>query len=339
MQVIDAEGGLEKSEISARGLWFESAGQATLRETALPPLQDGEALVQMLFSGISRGTERLVFSGRVPPREFARMRAPFQDGEFSFPVKYGYCAVGTVDEGPAQWLGEPVFALHPHQDRFIVPVAALTRIPASIPARRATLAANMETALNAVWDSGAGPGDRIAVVGGGVIGMLVAALCARLPGAQVTVADIAPERRRLAENLGAAFADARAPGAAMEDCDIVFHASASAPGLALALASAGREARVVELSWYGDHDIPVSLGGAFHSRRLHLMASQVGEIAASRRPRWSHARRMAKALDLLDDARLDALVTDEVAFADAASRMPELLAPDAPGLFTVLAYP
>ena len=338
MHDIGAAGGLAKGKVS-RALWFGSAGQATLRETELPSPQEGEALVKMLFSGISRGTERLVFCGRVPPREFARMRAPFQEGEFSFPVKYGYCAVGLVEEGPAEWIGATVFALHPHQDRFIVPVSALARIPQNIPARRATLAANMETALNAVWDSGAGPGDRIAIVGGGVIGMLVAALCARLPGAQVTLADIAPERRPSAGSLGAGFVDARASGDAMQDCDIVFHASASAQGLALALASAGREARVVELSWYGDHDIPVSLGGAFHSRRLHLMASQVGEIAASRRPRWSHARRMAKALDLLDDARLDALVAGEVAFADAAGRMPELLAPDAPGLFTVLVYP
>ena len=309
-----------------------------LRRAELAPPGAGEALVRMLYSGVSRGTERLVFAGLVPPREHGRMRAPMQEGEFSFPVKYGYCAVGVVEEGPPDWRGRNVFALHPHQDRFVAALGMLAPVPANIPARRATLAAMMETALNAVWDSRAGPGDRIAVVGGGTVGMLVGALCARLPGAEVTLADVAPERRAVAGALGIGFADARDPGEALSDSDIVFHASASAQGLALALASAGREARVVELSWYGDHEVAVPLGGAFHSRRLHLMSSQVGEIAAARRPRWTHARRMAMALELLADARLDALITREIAFADAAAAMPELLAAGAPGLFAILSY-
>jgi threonine dehydrogenase-like Zn-dependent dehydrogenase len=284
---------------------------------------------------LSRGTERLVFEGRVSLSESGRMRAPLQEGEFPFPVKYGYCAVGLVEEGPADLLGQTVFVLHPHQDRFVAPVAMLHRVPEAMPARRAILAANMETALNALWDSGAGPGDRILVVGAGVVGCLIAYLAARLPGTTVTLVDVNSSRREIANRLGAAFGrPLDAPG----NADVVFHASATPAGLACALACAGDEASVVELSWYGDRMVEVPLGLDFHSRRLKLISSQVGQVAASRRPRWDMRRRMAKALDLLADASLDALTTDEVAFADLPAALPRLLAPDAPGLATAIRY-
>lgn len=329
---------MEKSKLAARSLWFERAGQAALRETALAAPGPGQALVRMLYSGVSRGTERLVFSGHVPESEAQRMRAPLQEGDFPFPVKYGYCAVGEVEAGPADWLGRKVFALHPHQDLFVVDTSWLQAVPANVPARRATLAAQMETALNALWDSGAGPGDRVAVIGGGVIGMLVAVLCQGLPGAEVTLADIVPARARLVEGLGVAFADARRPLPELAGCDIVFHASASPQGLELALDCAGREAKVVELSWYGDRRVLAPLGGRFHSGRLQLISSQVGEVSASRRPRWSHARRLAKALVLLADPRLDALITNEVPFSYAPDALPALLAHGAAGLWSVFAY-
>ena len=293
----------------------------------------------MLYSGISRGTERLVFEGRVPVEERNNMRCPFQQGAFPFPVKYGYCAVGIVEAGPEDWRGQHVFALHPHQDRFVVPVSALGVLPKTLPPRRAILAANMETALNAVWDSQAGPGDRIAIIGAGVVGLLVAFLCAQMPGTQVLIADVAPERAAIAQNFGTSFVDASNPGSALADCDVVFHASASSAGLNLAIASAGLEARIVELSWYGAGEIAVNLGSAFHSRRLQIIASQVGQIAASRRPRWDFARRLAKAIDLLEDQRLDGLITHDLAFADVPAALSHLLSPGASGLATCIAYP
>jgi threonine dehydrogenase-like Zn-dependent dehydrogenase len=231
--------------------------------------------------------------------------------------------------------GERVFALHPHQEAFVAPGAALCPLPPGLPPRRAVLAANMETALNALWDSGAGPGDRIAVVGGGVVGLLVAHLCAGLPGAEVSLIDRDPAREAVARALGLAFA---LPEAAAPEADLVFHASASEAGLALALSLAGEEAALVELSWYGAGAVAAPLGLAFHARRLRLVASQVGAVAASRRPRWSHRRRLLKALDLLRDARLDALLTEEVAFANLPAALPRLLAPGAPGLCTVIRY-
>ncbi len=293
------------------------------------------AVVATEWSAISRGTERLVFEGRVPESEWARMRAPHQDGEFPFPVKYGYAAAGIVEDGPQELVGKAVFALHPHQTRFVLPAEALTLVPKAVPLRRATLAANMETALNAVWDGAPGPGDQILVIGGGLLGLLVAAICARLPGSAVTVCDIAPERRPFAEAMGAAFAlPEHAPG----EQDIVFHTSATEAGLALAIEKAGFEASIVELSWFGAGATRVPLGGAFHSRRLRLLSSQVGHVSASRRARWSHHRRLAAALSLLADPVFDALITEEVPFEELPQRLPEILAADAPGLVTVVKY-
>ena len=324
---------------AAHALWIEGPRQAALRPVSIGEPGAGEARIAMLWSGISRGTERLVFEGRVPAGQAKSMRAPFQEGEFPFPVKYGYCAVGRVEAGPAEWLGRTVFCLHPHQSRFIVPLDMPRPVPENIPPRRATLAANMETALNALWDSGAGPVDKIVVIGAGVVGLLVAALCAGLPGADVTVVDIHPSRGKIAASLGAKFV-AAADFAALgeQDADIVFHASASAQGLALALGCAGLEAKIVEMSWYGDAAVAAPLGGAFHAKRLRLISSQVGQVSPSRRPRWNFARRLDKALELLADARFDALITDEVAFEDAPRELPRILAPGAKGLATALRY-
>lgn len=319
----------------ALALWYTAPRECRLNEVSLPPVGPEDCLITTLWSGVSRGTERLVSEGRVPRGEQERMCAPFQEGGFPFPVKYGYCAVGRVDEGPADMLGRTVFCLHPHQDRFVVPRNCLTLVPDAVPARRAILAANMETALNAHWDGGSGPADRIVVVGGGVLGLLVAWLAARLPGAQVTLVDIEPARAALADRLGFGFA---LPEAAPQGADLVFHASATPSGLATAIAAAGTEARIVELSWYGEGAVPVPLGGAFHARRLQLISSQVGMISQSRRARWDHTRRTEAAMALLADDRLDALISDEIAFGDAPRRMPELLAPGATGLTAAICY-
>ena len=293
--------------MTARALWCVAPGQAEIRDAAL-----GEGvLVQARWSGISRGTERLVAEGRVPATAWARMRAPHQEGAFPFPVKYGYAMVGEATEGA--YAGRAVFALFPHQTAFRLPEAALIPVPGGVPGARAVLAANMETALNILWDSGAGAGDRIAVIGAGVVGALVAYLCARLPGAEVVLVDPVAERATLAAALGCAFA---APEQAPGDCDVVIHASATAAGLATALACAGPEAVVVEASWHGTGDVPLPLGGAFHSRRLKLVSSQVGMLPPGRAPRWTYRRRLEKALDLLHDPRLDALISGESGFED-----------------------
>ena len=322
----------------ARALWFEARGVADLRQEPLREPAPQEARVATHWGAISRGTERLVFEGRVPATERQRMRAPFQQGDFPFPVKYGYCAAGVVEAGPAEWTGKEVFCLHPHQDRFVAPLAALRPIPNETPLRRAPLAANMETALNALWDSGAGPGDRIVIVGAGVLGLLIVYLAARLPGSEVLMVDKEAARKEIASALGARFQRAEDFQPEPVEADVVFHASATAQGLALALASAGLEATIVETSWHGAGETPTPLGGAFHAKRLRLISSQVGQVSPSRRPRWPYARRLDKALALLADPLLDALISEEIPFEAAPKELPRLLAPGAPGLATLIRY-
>lgn len=320
----------------ARSLWYARKGLVELRTARLNPPAPGEACVRTHFSGISRGTERLVFEGGIGQSEWERMRCPMQEGAFPFPVKYGYCATGVVEDGPSELVGRQVFCLHPHQDFFVAPVAALAPIPDGVPLRTATLAANMETALNAVWDSGAGAGDRIVVVGAGIVGLLVASLAARLPGALVTAVDMDESRRPMVEALGAGFAR---PEHAPADADVVFHASATAAGLNTAIGCAGIEATIVEMSWYGSKPVQVDLGGAFHSHRLKLVSSQVGMVSPGRRVRWTYRRRLEAALRLLAEPALNTLVTEEIDFEDAPKRLPRILAAGAHGLAPVIRYP
>lgn len=319
----------------SKALWFMAPGRAEWLDESVPVPGEGEVHVRALFSAISRGTESLVFNGRILPSEYGRMRAPFQTGQFPFPVKYGYAAVGRVESGPADILGKPVFALHPHQTAYTLPHAAVTVLPEGLPPARAVLAANMETALNGVWDSGAAPASKIAVVGAGVLGALIAYLVGQMPGTEVTLIDIQPARSRIAAALGVVFAT---PDQAPEDCDLVFHASASAAGLNTALAAAGNEASVMEMSWYGNAQVPVALGGGFHSRRLRLISSQVGQVADSQRSRWSYARRLSAALSLLQDPRLDVLLEPACPFLQLPDRLPTILGPGSSTLCQVVAY-
>jgi 2-desacetyl-2-hydroxyethyl bacteriochlorophyllide A dehydrogenase len=313
---------IRRTDETATAIWYSAPGQAELRQEALAPPAADEVRVRALFGAVSRGTEALVFSGRVPVSEFGRMRAPFMAGNFPFPVKYGYATVGRIEGGAEALRGRTVFTLHPHQNFFNIPASDAVMLPENLPPQRAVLAANMETALNAVWDAAPGPADRIAVVGAGVVGSLVAYLCGRFPGAEVTLVDINPARAELAKTLGVGFTR---PESAQGDCDLVVHASGNMAGLATALALAGEEATVLEMSWYGDAPVTAPLGGAFHSRRLRLISSQVGQIAPSHRPRWSHGRRLAAALALLTDERLDALLAPPVLFEDLAQRLPGIL--------------
>jgi threonine dehydrogenase-like Zn-dependent dehydrogenase len=311
------------SDETAAALWLVAPERAEIRPAAALFPAPGSLRLRALVSAISRGTEALVFQGRVPESEWQRMRCPFQDGDFPFPVKYGYALVGIVEDGPAERIGTRVFCLHPHQSRVTLPAEAALPIQAEIPSERAALAAQMETALNATWDAAPRIGDRIAVVGAGVIGCLVGYLCARLPGTTVTLVDSDESRRAVAGALGVSFAT---PGEGPpQDCDLVFHASGQSGGLDLSLGLAGFEATVIELSWYGTAAASVALGGAFHSQRLTLRASQVGAVAGARRARWSRQRRLAQALALTVDPRLDILVHSETPFDRLPDALPAIL--------------
>lgn len=303
----------------AQAFWVAEPGRGEIRTEELRRPGSGEVVVRALYSGISRGTEALVFSGRVPQSEWARMRAPFQVGEFPGPVKYGYSVAGIVEQGPAELMGRQVFVLHPHQTRFVVPATAVQVLPDEVPPTRAVLAANLETALNGIWDARPHVGDRIAVIGAGTVGMLTAWLASRLPECAVQLVDLNPRREMVARALGVPFAT---PDAAAGDADVVIHASGSPSGLELALTVAALEATIVEMSWFGDQPVSLPLGGAFHSKRLTIVSSQVGRLAPAQRARWDHGRRLQLALGMLRDPALDAVITGESPFES----LPEVMA-------------
>lgn len=314
---------------AARAFWLSSPGAGEIRDVDLPNPAEGEVLVRALYSGVSRGTETLVFRGGVPESQHAAMRAPFQEGDFPAPVKYGYLAVGEVEEGPRELVGRTVFSLYPHQTRYVVPVSAVTPVPENVPAERAVLAGTVETAVNALWDAAPLVGDRIAVVGGGMVGCSVAALLARFPGVRVQLVDADPARAKVAQALGVGFA---APGDALDGCDLVVHASATEQGLARSLELLRPEGTVLELSWYGDRQVGLPLGEAFHSRRLVIRSSQVGTVSPARSSSRTYADRLALALELLADPALDALVTGESAFEELPEVMPKLASGEIPAL-------
>ena len=317
----------------ARAFWLASPGRGEIRTERLPVPGRDDVVVRALHSGVSRGTETLVFRGGVPESQWAAMRAPYQEGDFPGPVKYGYLNVGVVEHGPSSLLGRTVFSLYPHQTRYVVPASAVTVVPDSVPAARAVLAGTVETAVNAAWDAAPMIGDRIAVVGGGMVGCSVAGVLARLPGARVQLVDADPARATVAAALGVGFAS---PEDADGDCDLVIHASATSAGLTRSLELLAPEATVVELSWYGDRPVSVPLGEHFHSRRLTLKSSQVGGIPAGRRR--SYAQRLALALDLLSDPAFDALITGSSDFDDLPDVLPRLADGSLPALCHLVNY-
>lgn len=313
----------------ARAFWIGSPGVGEIRRVPLRQPGPGEVLIRSVFSAISRGTETLVFRGEVPPDQYVSMRAPFQEGGFPAPVKYGYLNVGVVEQGPLA--GQTVFCLYPHQTRYIVPASAVIPVPTGVPARRAVLAGTVETAVNALWDAAPLVGDRVTVVGAGMVGCCVAAILARFPGADVQLVDVNPDRAQIAKALGVQFAT---PQSATAERDLVIHASATAEGLQLALDLLAPEGGVIELSWYGTGEVNLRLGQSFHSGRLSIRASQVGMVAPARRASRSHKDRLALALDLLRDPAFDALISGESPF----ERLPEVLAELAAGARPALAH-
>lgn len=320
----------------AKSLWYLAPEKVEIRSELLPPLTHGSVRVRALFGALSRGTESLIYRGEVPESEYQRMAAPWMSGTFPYPVKYGYCHVGRIEDGPADRIGELVFGLRPHETMYVADAKDVLPLPVGVSPQRAVLSANMETALNAVWDASPGPCDKIVIVGGGVVGCLIAYLCAGLRGAQVTLVDVNPERSVVGGALGIQFV---LPQNAPTECDVVFHCSASSAGLATAMAAAGEEAQVLELSWYGNREINLSLGGAFHSRQIRLQSSQVGHISASHRPRWTHKRRLQSAMGMLTDACLDVLLTHSVDFEDLPNQLPQLLGPQSQALCSLIRYP
>ena len=302
-----------RAPINATAYWTTTREHGELRSEELAAPGPGEALVRALYSGISKGTEMVVHHGLVPPRVAKEMRAPHQEGQFPGPVKFGYLSVGVVEKGPAEWIGQRVFCLNPHQDRYVLPLDALTKIPDAVPSQRAVLTGTVETAVNALWEAGPRLGDRVAVVGAGLVGGMVATLLRTFPLQRLQLVDVDPGRKQLADALGVEFTH---PDDALDDCDVVFHCSASQEGLERSLQLAGDEGDVIEMSWYANREVTLPLGEDFHARRLSIRASQVGVVARARRHRRTNADRLDLAVSLLTDPVFDAFVTGSSPFTE-----------------------
>jgi NADPH:quinone reductase-like Zn-dependent oxidoreductase len=320
---------------AARAFWVGSPGHGEIRPAALPVPGSGAVLVRTLYSGVSRGTETLVFRGGVPESQYELMRAPFQEGDFPGPVKYGYLNVGVVEQGPPELRGRTVFCLYPHQTRYVVPATAVTPVPDAVPPERAVLAGTVETAVNALWDAAPLIGDRVTVVGAGMVGCCVARILSGFPGVRVQLVDVDPARAAVARALGVEFTP---PERAADDRDLVVHASATEEGLTRSLELLAADGTVVELSWYGDRRVSLPLGEFFHSRRLVVRGSQVGSIPPARRERRTFDDRLALALDLLADPAYDALITGECRFEELPSVLPRLATGELPALCHRVVY-
>ncbi len=306
---------------SAHAFWITGPESSEIRaETIADPL-DGEVAIQTLYSAISRGTESLVYKGAIPPSEFDRMRAPFQEGDFSTPVKYGYINVGVIDQGPSKLLGRSVFCMYPHQTYYVVPEKSVYLLPDDVPPARAVLAANLEAVVNGLWDAIPRVGDRVTIVGAGVLGLLFAWLTTRFPGCNVEIVDTNPEKKNLADKIGVSF---KSPSQIKPESDLVIHTSGTSEGLSTSLACANFEAKILEMSWFGNQQVSLPLGEAFHSQRLTLQSSQVSSISTFQRGRWSSERRMELILRLLSEPDLDMLITGESKFKELPSVMKKL---------------
>ena len=335
LALVGHSGKVTPAQGNAHAFWLRAPGRGEIRPVTLPDPGRDDVMVRTLRSGVSRGTETLVFRGGVPAGQYAAMRAPFQEGDFPGPVKYGYLNVGAVEEGPPKLRGRTVFCLYPHQTAYVVPAAAVAVVPEGVPPARAVLAGTVETAVNALWDVPPRLGDRVTVVGAGMVGCCVARVLRRFPAVQVTLVDVDAGRADVAAALGVDFA---LPADAADGRDLVVHASGTSAGLQRSLDLLAPEGTVIELSWYGDSEVQLSLGGAFHSGRLSIRASQVGTLSPARSGRRTTNDRLALALDLLRDAAFDALVTGQSRFGELPDVMARLAAGSLPALCHTITY-
>jgi 2-desacetyl-2-hydroxyethyl bacteriochlorophyllide A dehydrogenase len=313
---------------SCESIWFPKAQSVELRAESLSSPGPEEVRIEALASGISHGTEMLVYRGQVPadlPLDLPTLR-----GSFAFPVKYGYASVGRVAEAgnavTGVEAGDTVFVLHPHQTAYVVPASLATRLPADLPPEHGVFLANVETGVNVLLDARPRLGDRVIVFGQGVIGLVLTQLLRRVGVGRVIGVDPIPARRRLARELGAdeALPPEEATPAAVRaltggiGADLAIEASGNPAALAAAVESVGQEGTVVVPSWYGTKPVCLPLGGSFHRGRVRIVSSQVGALDPALAPRWDRARRQALAIDMLARLQLDPLITHRIPFARAA---------------------
>jgi NADPH:quinone reductase-like Zn-dependent oxidoreductase len=283
--------------MKAKELWFNSPGKVGFKLVNVDDPKNDEVLVKAVCSLISSGTERLVSGGNIPAKIYDQMKVPYMQGDFSFPFTYGYSLVGEIFKGKKSLPGKYVHLLHPHKEIALVKMNDVYILPEGFNLQTATLASNMETAVNAVWDSGVSIGDKVIIVGFGIIGALIAGVLKSMKHIHISIHESNPERASIARKLGF-----EVPGEIQNNYfDIAFNTSASEHGLQVCIDSVGFEGKVTELSWYGEGKVNINLGGDFHSMRKVIIASQVSSIPAQMTGRWDFSRRKKLVFEILKD--------------------------------------
>ncbi len=316
-------------------VYFEAPYQVMVREESLPPLEPNQVLVETLASAISPGTELLVYRGEAPTDIPVDATNPALAGKFTYPLRYGYAAVGRVtavgSKVASEWQGRCVFAYNPHESHFFSPPEELIAVPPELSPVEGTLLPNMETAINFLMDGRPLVGEQVAVFGQGVVGLLTTALLAQFPLTSLVTLDPIPLRRETSLSLGAHTAldptipnalsrlyEALGRGGAYEGADLTYELSGNPAALDQAIAASGFNGRVVIGSWYGQKQASLSLGGRFHRSRISLISSQVSTISPGLGSRWNRPRRWQTALQMLQQFRPVQLVTHHLSVHQAA---------------------
>jgi 2-desacetyl-2-hydroxyethyl bacteriochlorophyllide A dehydrogenase len=329
----------------AAAVWFPRARVVELRTETLPEPGPDEVRVRAVLSAISQGTEMLVYRGEVDAG--LALDLPTLAGGYGFPLKYGYASVGRAvavgRDVRAVSEGDLVFALHPHQDEYVLSESLVRHLPDRTTPEQGVFVANLETAINVVLDAKPRLGEVVAVFGQGVVGLLITQLLRR-SGARVVAVEPSALRRSFAERCGAELAITPQDGTVLRrltrgrGADLAIDASGSPSALQEAIDSVALEGTVVVCSWYGEKPVPLDLGGLFHRRRVRLVSSQVGRIDPSLAPRWDRERRLELATSLLGELVLADLITHRIPFARAADAYALLDGGDAETVQVVLDY-
>jgi threonine dehydrogenase-like Zn-dependent dehydrogenase len=318
-------------KIFTKALWHLSRSKSVLQQDELPLLHN--TIVQSLYSLISAGTEKLVAKGFVPEKLHGTMTVPYMQGTLGLPVKYGYSLTGKIVESEVFEKDALVHIMHPHQDIICVDAKHCMLIPDYIPVKRATLVANMETVINAIWDADLQKGTSVLVAGYGTIGALLARICKTQFDCNVYLIEKNENRAILLERHGYRLATEN-------DIlyDVAFNCTANETALQYCIDHVGEEGSVIELSWYGDKKVSLSLGESFHTMRKKIISSQVSSIPKAKRASWNYENRKQLAFSYLNDAFFDELITNEIPFAETQNFFEKLRSENLSGIGYCIKY-
>lgn len=320
------------SETRASQLWFTAPFSVEVREVTLPAPAADEVVVRTRYSAVSAGTELLLYRGQMPGSMSLDATLSSLQQSSGYPLQYGYACVGEVQQTgrdvDPDWQGRQVFSFQPHASHFLATTDQLIAVPDDLSAQAAVFLPNMETAVNLVQDGQPLIGERVVVLGQGIVGLLLSGLLARFPLADLAAVEGQPDRQDLARTFGVkdvyspdeatrAVASSSDGYPAMADADLIYEVSGQPEALNLAIALSGFASRIVIGSWYGSKRVPIDLGGKAHRNRLQLITSQVSTLAPGLSGRWDKQRRYHLAWDMIRATDTAQLITHNLPLEEA----------------------